>query len=232
MTLLGVDGCRAGWVVARSENGLSRPRLELHPRFADLLATLAGEDAVLCVDIPIGLVPGRRRCDAEARTLLGHPRASSVFTPPSRPALLGKTAEEMRAQNVRATGRSLSAQALGILPKIAEVDSCMAPPLQQVVREVHPEVVFAMQSRGGRGLASPKKSAAGREERLSLLPPPLARAALAGLPFARREVAPDDCLDALAALLVADRVARGVARRLPARGEERDERGLLMAIWF
>lgn len=232
MILLGVDGCRAGWIAASSGLPLGRPDFQLHRSFAGVLAAVAGDEAVVCVDIPIGLVRGRRLCDVEARELLGHPRASSVFTPPCRDALVGRTAEERRALNLRSTGRSLSAQALGILPKIAEVDRSMTATLQAVVREVHPEVVFAALSPSGQGLTSRKKSSQGREERLALLPPALAAATANSPRFAVREVAPDDYVDVLSALVAADRLARGVARRLPASGGERDERGLSMEIWF
>lgn len=163
--------------------------------------------------------------------MLGSPRASSVFTPPCRAALGGTTAEEIRSLNIRATGRSLSAQALGIIPKIREVDLELDPDLQAFVREVHPEVIFAMLRSTGAGVAAPKKSVEGRGARLALLPPNYSRVALSAT-FRRSIAEPDDVVDALAALTVALRAADGQARSLPTGAKERDERGLLMEMVY
>jgi predicted RNase H-like nuclease len=133
--------------------------------------------------------------------------------------------------NVAATGRSLSEQSLGIVRKIREVDLVMTPALQACVREVHPEVVFAARSGAGAGLASSKKTTEGRSARLALLPPAWAEAARAAA-FPRKDAAPDDVVDALAALDAALRIASGRVRRLPDGPEERDERGLAMEIVY
>jgi predicted RNase H-like nuclease len=230
--LLGIDGCRAGWIAAEAGAPDGPPHFRLFRTFADLAGALRGRDAIACVDVPIGLSDAGRRCDAEARALLGPARASSVFTPPSRSALAGTSAAEIRALNLRATGRSLSAQALGILPKIREVDAVMTPALQERVREVHPELVFASLTDDARGLATSKKTVRGRRDRLALLPPALAAAApsRASRPFPAAAVALDDYVDALAALVTARRLARGEARGVPAGGADRDERGLAMEI--
>jgi len=184
------------------------------------------------VDVPIGLCDAERRCDREARSLLGPARACSVFTPPSRSALAGATPEAARWLNLRATGRSLSAQTIGIMPKIREVDAAMTPALQLRVREVHPELVFASLSPAERGLAASKKTEQGRRERLALLPPALAAAAPSRTDrtFPASAVALDDYVDALAALVTAGRLLRGEARRVPRGGVDRDARGLAMEI--
>ncbi|BDG05506.1 DUF429 domain-containing protein [Anaeromyxobacter oryzae] len=230
----GADGCRAGWIIATARGLDDAPTFRLFGDFDTLARAALADGGLLGVDMPIGLADGPRRCDREARALLGPGRASSVFTPPARAALAGRTAAEIRARNVAATGRSLSEQALNILPRIREVDAVMTPALQVRVREVHPEVVFASRSPGGRGLAAPKRTAAGRTARLALLPPAFARAAPSGRgrPFPARDVALDDYVDALAVLVTAIRMARGEAGRLPAAGEERDARGLVMEIVY
>ena len=230
--LLGVDGCRAGWIAAEASGPDERPRFRLFRRFAEVIEALRSRDGLACVDVPIGLCDVGRRCDQEARKLLGPARAASVFTPPSRSALAGTTAAEIRSLNLRATGRSLSEQTLNILPKIREVDAALTPALQEGVREVHPELVFASLTDHGSGLATSKKTDRGRRERLALLPPALAAAApsRAARPFPAQAVALDDYVDALAALVTAGRRARGEARRLPADGVDRDQRGLAMEI--
>ena len=94
-SVVGLDGCRAGWVAAFAEFADGQPqvvRLELRlvERFEELLA-LAAPPVVMAVDMPIGLpsryLPGGRRCDQEARQLLGAGWTSSVFSPPKKYAL-------------------------------------------------------------------------------------------------------------------------------------------------
>lgn len=233
MRFLGVDGCRAGWLLAEAASLRARPTFRLAERFAEIARLARREEVVACVDIPIGLSEAGRRCDAEARAVLGRPRSSSVFTPPSRAALRGRTAEAIRGLNRHATGRSLSAQALGILPKIREADRVMTPRLQRLIHEAHPEVIFAG-LRGGVGLAAGKKTPPGRRQRLALLPPPFAAAAPTSRtrPFPAGDAALDDYLDALALLVAAIRLWRGRARRLPRQGQDRDGRGLVMEILY
>jgi predicted RNase H-like nuclease len=233
MRFLGVDGCRAGWLLAEAGSLRARPSFRLVERFAEIARLARRGEVVACVDMPIGLADAGRRCDAEARAILGRPRSSSVFTPPSRTALLGRTAQAIRRLNRRATGRSLSAQALGILPKIREVDEVMTPRLQRSIREAHPEVIFAG-LRGGVGLAAGKKTPAGRRQRLALLPPPFAAALPTSRtrPFPAGDAALDDYVDALALLVAAVRLWRERARRLPRQGQDRDGRGLVMEIRY
>lgn len=230
-THLGADGCPAGWIVAEASDLRTTPVFWVAATFAELAARAARRGAVTCIDVPIGLSADRRACDVAARKLLGPSRASSVFTPPCRAALAGPDRTAMRALNVRVTGRSLSEQTLGILPKIREVDAGMTPALQARVKEVHPELVFAA---AGRGLADGKRTARGRAARLALLPRSFARAAptRGRQPWPASQVALDDYVDALAALVAAVRIARGEGRRLPAGPAERDERGLSMEIWY
>ncbi len=233
MLRLGLDGCRGGWIGAALAEGSATPKFHLFIRFADVLRVVGETDAIACIDVPIGLSTAPRRCDLEARRLLGAGRGSSVFTPPCRAALAGTTPDEIRTLNLAVTGRSLPAQTLGILPKVREVDAAMTAALQRRIREVHPEVVFAT-IRGARTAPPSKKTDLGRRARRALLPAHLRDAVpgRANRPFAAGPVALDDYVDALAALFVAERIARGEAQRLPVGGEERDERGLAMEVWF
>jgi len=234
MRLLGVDGCRGGWLVAEATSLEAVPSFHLIERFEEITRLAGRGEAMACVDIPISLTEARRGCDAEARAMLGWPRSASVFTPPCRAALHGRSDGERRALNLLSTGRSLSAQALGILPKIREVDDVMTPRLQRLIRETHPEVVFAGLRRTGAGVAAPKKTGTGRRQRLALLPSSFAAAAPTRLtrPFPAGVAALDDYVDALAALVTVIRLAHGRAGRLPPHGEDRDERGLVMEIVY
>ncbi len=97
--IAGVDGCRAGWFVVLVECGgrTGREGHRIFSSFRDVL-DLKPKPTIIAVDIPIGLLEepsaGGRECDKEARRILGTPRRSSVFTPPTRPALASATYEE------------------------------------------------------------------------------------------------------------------------------------------
>lgn len=217
-SLVGVDGCRAGWVAVGERSG--RLFVEL---WSSLERLFAEPWAQACVDIPIGLQRGnqRRRCDLEARRMLGPQRSSVFFTPPRE--LLG--AEDY--EEVRAHGMSL--QTFYILPKIREMDELLKPGQQAWVRETHPELAY--RTRSVQELAK-KKSAEGRAQREQLL-------GEVGSPFRlsdwssaylRKDVALDDLLDAAILLEVAREWSTDRGRSLG--GEERDSRGLKMEICF
>ena len=82
--LVGVDGCRAGWIVAFVRPAGGEVRLRIVPRFADVLASREAP-AVIAVDMPIGLPErtglGGRAAENAVRPLLGA-RQSSVFSVP------------------------------------------------------------------------------------------------------------------------------------------------------
>jgi predicted RNase H-like nuclease len=202
--VLGVDGCRAGWVVAGAADGPV-----VVPVFADVLA-LAGDDGVVGVDIPIGLAEaGPRACDMEARRLLGRGRGSSVFPAPLRSSLAWATWAE---------AASMSRQTFNILAKVREVDDVMTPSLQRRVFEVHPEVSFALLA--GAPMTHRKTTAEGRAQRMATL-------GLSCLPRVRGAAA-DDVLDAYAVRWTAQRAGRADERRL---GDGAvDTRGLRMEI--
>jgi predicted RNase H-like nuclease len=117
----------------------------------------------------------------------------------------------------------MTIQAFNILPKVEEVDRSITPALQARVREVHPELCFHAMN-AGRALGAGKKSRAGRDHRHALL-------RRAGIEVPRRLVgaAPDDLLDAGAALWGARRIAAGTAGRVPV-AAPLDSRGLRMEI--
>lgn len=212
--MAGVDGCGGGWVVVHDGSSFVRPG------FADVLAALP-DDAVLAVDIPIGLAdrhePGGRDVDRAARLRLGAKR-NSVFSPPPRPVLGARTLPEARRR-----GGRLTLQTLNLLPRIEDVDAVITPELQARVFEVHPELSFAAMNDGEPVLA-PKRSAAGSRQRRALL----ARVGVT-VPARAPGAAEDDLLDACALAWSARRVADGVACHVPD-APGRDQRGLRMEL--
>ena len=55
MRLCGIDGCRAGWVIASSDPTLSALEFRIVPTLRGAVREAAAGRAVLAVDIPIGL---------------------------------------------------------------------------------------------------------------------------------------------------------------------------------
>lgn len=223
LLVLGADGCRGGaWVVAMidGEGGLSCHAAADTSALLEIAAEYSADAVAL--DVPIGLphVGGRRACDDLARARLGA-RRSSVFAAPPREVLGCATFAEARP-----VAPSLSAQAFGLVPRIAQVEKALresGPQVHDRVVECHPEVAFAAMAAGRLSLAT-KKSAAGALQRIGLLEESLGSSLPADVP----ELASlDDALDAAACALVAFRWARGAAEVL---GGELDATGLPMRI--
>lgn len=234
MELVGIDGARLGyWVLARGSILTRTVTFELTQDLSELFRSAATGSTLVVIDVPIGILSGKtaaagRKCDAEARRVVG-PRRSSVFTPPSRDVFGSPTQHEASRRNREACGLGLGCQAFGILSRIEAVDALMTPGLQSSVREGHPEVTFAKLKGGFLDFA--KDSPKGEEERLGVLErhgyPINIDAERSNL--RRSCVGRDDLVDAAAMLLSAMRVAADDAGYLG--DNTRDSRGLLMQMW-
>jgi predicted RNase H-like nuclease len=261
-TLAGVDACRAGWIAVIGQradpqearlpgDGWGAPEARVFPRFDFLLDALPA-DAVIAVDMPIGLPeriegPGRA-AEKSARPLLGE-RQSSMFSIPARAAVeagAGPFRSELHRREAYADAcaiaarlshppRKISIQGFSLFTRIIEIDRRLQaePALAERVIESHPELAF-VRLNGGAAMASPKKignrvNPAGMEDRRKLLVDAgLARGFLYGP--APAGAAQDDFLDAAVLLLVAERHAMGKAVPHPD-PPGRDGRGLPIAIW-
>jgi predicted RNase H-like nuclease len=217
--VLGVDGCRGGWVGVRWDGATAE--VLVRPTIAELVEA-AGPVEAVAIDIPIGLPDDVPR-DAErlARRLLPG-RASTVFNAPAAAVLDAPDYPAANAANRAALGLGLSKQTWYLVPKIRDVHDWLTSTTPSVpVVEAHPEVCFAAMHGGV--LVDGKTSAAGEALRRTLL----AAHGLDVVADRRRGVAVDDVLDAAATAWTARRVADGVAERLPP--EPRDRRH--PAIW-
>ncbi|HEX6424843.1 MAG TPA: DUF429 domain-containing protein [Acidimicrobiales bacterium] len=211
--VLGVDGCRAGWVgvvlgPGPRVRGVSGSDIGA---VVEAAVAVAGDLAAIGVDMPLHLsAGGHRPCDLAARSHLGAKRASLFVTPPE-PALRATTYGEACAVARRLTGKAPSRQAWALRAKVLELDAWWreAP---CPVHEVHPEVSFSLMV--GAPIVARKTSWAGLAAR---------RAALAGqgvvvpddIGPAGRVAGADDVLDAAAVAWTARRIAAGVARPFP-----------------
>lgn len=211
---VGVDGCRAGWVIATLSPGQNRPDLRVIPTL-DALSQAArrGEIAAIGIDIPIGLPDaGPREADRQLRAFLGN-RSSSVFPTPPRalidPACIADY-DQARLISMRVQEKSISKQTYFLLPKIAEADHFVRTVDSARVTEVHPESAFLMMAEG-QALRHSKKTPAGRDERRRLLQK-VEPDWQSGVPSRLVGAAPDDVYDALAALWSTARWQAGTAR--------------------
>ncbi|KTG10179.1 hypothetical protein AUR64_11370 [Haloprofundus marisrubri] len=229
MTVVGVDGCPAGWVAAtRDEDAYT---LDVHEDFSTVVAAATDADASrLLVDIPIGLPEdGRRRCDELARERLGS-RASTVFFAPCRAVLDAESHAQASDVNRERTGYGLSIQAWNLVPKIREVDAVLRADenARRLVREAHPELAFRALA-GGDPVEASKSSAEGRERRRELLAATTSSADAAYertiSRTLRKHVARDDVLDALSLAAVASESLSTIPPDPP-----RDAVGLPMSI--
>lgn len=222
----GLDGCRSGWVMATVPLGATGPpRLELVDDLRDVVGRIeTGNLAAAAIDIPIGLAAGApRRCDVEARRLLGA-RRSSVFPAPARSVLGAPSYEEACARSALACGKRISRQLFNILPKIQQVDAVVTPQRQARLFEMCPELSFA--ALAGTPMRANKRTAEGRRERRAAL-----EAVFGDLePLVRgpqRGAAPDDVLDALIGAWTARRYVTQAHVQL---GGELDAKGLRMEM--
>jgi predicted RNase H-like nuclease len=227
MFVAGLDGCRAGWIrfaVEVSSLVTSVGVVDL----VDVIRSRPPELACIGIDIPIGLLNGSRACDKAARKLLGQPRGTSVFAAPCRAALQATTHVAASQINRDKTGRGLSQQAFGIIPKIKEVDDAITPECQRWVFEVHPEVCFWALNQH-RPMKYNKKKKDGAAERIAVLRPifPEIERHLA---IRAPRVGADDLLDAAAAAWTALRWHRNEAECVCM--PENDEKGLEVTIYY
>jgi len=197
---IGVDAARGGWIAVALVDGRFEDAV-LERRFPGVLERFGDAD-MFGVDVPIGLpeLGARRRVDVEARTVVGG-RRSSVFFTPSREALEAPTYRDAReiAPSTSAQGWALRTAILDV----ARIDD-------KRVREVHPEVSFAVLA--GAPLAFAKRTWNGQHERLTLL-------RRAGITIPKRLdaglVPVDDVLDASIAAWTAIRIVRGEHVTIP-----------------
>ena len=228
--ILGVDGCRTGWIAVQEDTLSGRLSWYVKPTLRELLYTEA-PPSVVAIDVPIGLPDvGSRQCDILARRLLTRIRASSVFPAPLRAVTQSQSHADASAARRHLEGKGMSIQAWSIVPKIREVDELLRgnPGLLQSVVEVHPEVCFYHLA--GRPMTFAKKRPQGRAERLAALQPIFNEFPAAAVRELRAEgAAADDVLDAFAALWTARRVKEGTAIILP-ESPPRDACGLPMQM--
>ncbi|TDJ47209.1 MAG: DUF429 domain-containing protein [Gammaproteobacteria bacterium] len=230
---IGIDGCKGGWFFFRFDGDTGTFGVA-----SDITEVLEGvpPDAHVLIDIPIGLKERgkvERECDVEARALLRPSRHSSVFSAPCRQASQLDDYESASKKNKKITGRSLSRQCWGIVPKIREVDELLRARnrIGGTLWEAHPELVF--RGLAGGPMSANKKSREGFAERMTILqifePDAKTYIAAAFLAHGGFDAGRDDIVDAYVLALCAKHPGRW--RRVP-EVPVTDPKGLVMQMVY
>lgn len=234
MKTAGIDGCKAGWIAVTFDD--NNPFYKILHTDSELAGILESFDRIF-IDMPIGLEDEiyTRECDMLLRKKLGAEYASSVFSPPIRPALHAPSYVEASMQSFEYTEKKLTVQAWNITPKIKTLDQLLAEKkvLREVLMESHPELIF-MNLNGGM-IFQKKNTKKGLRHRLDLITHHEEIAAdffrEIKEDFRRNEVDEDDIVDAMALALAAKlSVAKGV-KTMP-ENPPSDATGLKKAIHY
>lgn len=223
--VLGVDGCKAGWVgvvlPVDPQAAVEPVRVVLGATLSELAAQV-GAVAAVGIDMPMRLTdtPWPRASELAAKAHLGSKRSTLFITPP-RSAYAAADYAAACEVALRLNGKSFSRQAWALKRKIDELEEWWRS-AGCGVWEVHPELSFS--ELAGGVIRPPKSTWAGLELRRAALaeagivvPADIGDAGRAG---------PDDVLDAAAAAWTARRIVASTARSFPD-----DPREKAQAIW-
>lgn len=160
---VGVDWASGCWVTVTYD---SEPQISTEPSILNVWEKHRS-DAVILVDVPIGLADcGARDCDKKARELLKG-RSSTVFSLPTEGAVREREYKVACEKNEGFNG--LGSQSWWLIPQIREVATFLQSSREasEAVFESHPEVCFAELTEGE--MLPPKSTDDGVEARLDLL---------------------------------------------------------------
>lgn len=235
--VLGIDGCPGGWLVASCQAGSFSMELV---RETEQLREKLETSAFTFIDMPMGLLDEQspRPCDRLLRNELGSGYAGSVFNVPVRSAVYANTYRQACTINEQAAGKKISRQVWNILPRIKRLDLLMRENRSLIpkVKECHPEFLFQLINNGNTP-AYKKKTKEGYSIRSTLLGKyniPVDRLEkVMEQRYLKKEVKPDDLLDALVLGLAAKLAVDGkhTLYSLP-ENPETDAGGIPAAIYF
>ncbi len=203
MNIAGVDGCRYGWIVAFYTN--NQYHIKIFTSISQMMQNIPPMERIL-IDMPMGLsTPGfPRTIDTTLRKHLPQ-RGSTVFNVPCKAAVYEEDFAKAKQLNIEVEGKSLSLQTLNIKHKIKELDEYLTKTSSQTeIIESHPELCFKHLNKDI--LLTKKSINEGLTERLEILQKwdsnIIAAYQKAFQQFKRKDVKPDDIVDALCLCLV------------------------------
>lgn len=228
--VVGIDGCRGGWIAAGQAVQGGEVRAVVEKRLKDILVEYPGFRFV-CVDTPLGLTEsGSRRCDELIRSELSE-RASSVFPAINRPLIQCRSKKEFWRKAKSLDNCRPSIMSPTLLPRTRELDELLDDELlRRKVWEVHPEWSFRKMNESS--LSFSKKDQCGIKERRLLLHRAFGFDVAADVAFqvSGSRAEPDDILDSLAALWTCWRLAKHECVFLPPEPFPVDRCGRRMVI--
>lgn len=170
MTVVGIDGCPAGWIAIICKD--DEWSFGVFSSIDELVSEFPQADYYL-IDMPMGLGDKHitRNLDNSMRNLL-KPRHSTVFQAPAREVLKAESYEEANSINRSILGKGLSIQTWNIVPKIKELDYFLrnknAKELKNRFFESSPELCFAGFN-GGKPILTRKSTSQGANQRRSII---------------------------------------------------------------
>ena len=200
-TIIGLDGCSAGWVSASKNLKSGKVELKLIDRL-EHINHIYDEPKIIAIDMPVILKNGARSVDQKARKLLGK-RASTIFSAPVKDALFINNYLLASAKNFKLTGKKLTIQSFNLFPKICEVQSFLKDNPKINIFETHPELAF-MHLNNNQVLLDKKKDIEGFNMRVKLLKKSFKNFSFDNYRklFPKKFVKDDDILDAFVTLHV------------------------------
>ncbi len=234
MKTAGIDGCKLGWILISFTDG--EEKYQVLENKEALKSVFDSYDRIY-IDMPIGLEDEEytRACDTLLRKKLGSEYASSVFSPPIRPALYAPSYVEANMISFEYNEKKLSLQAWNITPKIRMLDELLRenPEFKEKVFESHPEYLY--QKLNGGMIYQKKNLKKGVRHRLELIEEhePVADDFFRDIKeeWRRNEVGEDDIVDAMVLALYAKRSETDGIKSIPEEIEY-DSEGLPKAIHY
>ncbi|MNK85272.1 hypothetical protein D3C87_1051470 [compost metagenome] len=231
MKLVGIDGCRFGWVAVSLSDHCTLLFKTLHD-----LVNHYGAETLFLIDMPIGLPSENveRKCETTARKELSAKRKSSLFPIPCREAVYAETYEKASEINRKILQKGIFKQTWFICSKIKELDELLLQnhQLQSRFKESHPEVAFHFLNHRV-SMEFNKKTEEGQHERLKLL------SQFSGnidsiynnsiQKYERKDVAKDDIIDSLCLAVTLEQM---IENNVSLESENRDDKNFSMQINF
>ena len=227
-TVIGIDGCRAGWIITQV---LDNQLISFH-----IIKNLNDDYlkqiklSYIGIDIPLQLSQtGKRLAEIEARSLLKK-RACTIFSPPTLNALRAKNYIDACEVNFKECGKRISKQSWNLFPKIKEAHKFLENNSisKLEVFEVHPELSF-MAMNDMNLIDASKKTETGKEIRIKLIQKFFPNFSFESVrnQYKKNQVLDDDILDSISVLWSTQRIVDNIAQFVP-----KDPEKINMRIYF
>ncbi|MBK0370241.1 DUF429 domain-containing protein [Flavobacterium agrisoli] len=229
MKLVGIDGCKFGWVAVSLEDDCAK----IFKNLTDLVA-FYDDETIFLIDMPIGLPSEEieRNCEKSARREIDSKRKSSLFPVPCRQAVYAENYEKANQINRKVLQKGIPKQSWFICSKIKELDQILLQneKLKARFKESHPELAFHYLNRKV-SMEFNKKTESGQKERLFLLSQFSSNIDFIYKntlqKYKRMDLAKDDIIDALCLAVTLEEIS---TNNIPLECSNVDEKKLPMKI--